>query len=43
MMVLTDKPEVGWTNAAPLIEELAEFYTAPTPKDWHRAKKSNLY
>ena len=41
MMVLTDKPEVGRTDAALLIEELAEIYT--TPKGWHGAKKSKLY
>ena len=38
MTVLTDKPKVGWTNAALLIEELAEIYTT-TPKGWHKAKK----
>ena len=43
MMVLTDKPEVGWTNAALLVEAIAEIYTTPTPKGWHRAKKSKLY
>ena len=37
-MVLIDKPEVGRTDAAVLIEELAEIYTS-TPKGWHRAKK----
>ena len=39
MTVLTDKSEVGRTNAALLIEELAEIYTTPTPKDWREAKK----
>ena len=39
MMVLTDKPEVGWTNAALLVEELAKIYTTPTPKGWRKAKK----
>ena len=39
MMVLTDKPEVGRTDAALLIEELAEIYTTPTPKGWRKAKK----
>ena len=39
MMVLTDKPEVGRTDAALLVEELTEIYTTPTPKDWHGAKK----
>jgi len=43
MAVLTDKPEVDWTDAALLVEELTEIYTTPTPKGWHRAKKSNLY
>ena len=31
-MVLTDKPEVGRTNAALLVEERVEIYTTPTPK-----------
>ena len=39
MMVLTDKPEVGWTDAALLVEELVEIYTTPTPKGWRKAKK----
>ena len=39
MTVLTDKPEVGRTDAAPLIEELAEIYTTPTPKGWREAEK----
>ena len=44
MMVLTDKPEVGQTNAALLAEELAEIYSTPTPKGWPEPKKvSNLY
>ena len=43
MMVLIDKPEVGRTDAALLVEELAEIYTTPTPKCWHIAKKSKLY
>ena len=43
MTVLTDKPEVGRTDAALLIEELVEIYTTPTPKGWRKAKKSNLY
>ena len=43
MMVLIDKPKVGRTNAALLVEELAEIYTTPTPKGWHGAKKSKLY
>ena len=43
MMVLTDKPKVGRTNAALLIEELTKIYTTPSPKGWRKAKKSNLY
>ena len=43
MMVLTDKPEVGQTDAALLVEELAEIYTTLTPKGWHEAKKTNWY
>ena len=39
MTVLTDKPEVGRTDAALLVEELAEVYTTPTPKGWREAKK----
>ena len=39
MTVLTDKPKVGWTDAALLVEELAEIYSTPTPKGWHGAKK----
>ena len=43
MTVLTDKSEVGRTDAALLAEELAEIYSTPTPKGWHRAKKGKLY
>ena len=43
MMVLTDKSEVDQTDAALLVEELAEIYTTPTPKGWREAKKSNWY
>ena len=44
MMVLTDKPEVGRTDVALLVEELAGFDYTPTPKGLHGAKKeSNLY
>ena len=43
MMVLIDKPEVGRTDVALLVEELSEIYTTPTLKSWHGAKKSNLY
>ena len=39
MMVLTDKPEVGRTDAALLVEKHAEIYTTPTPKGWRKAKK----
>ena len=38
-MVLTDKPEVGRTDATLLVEELAEIYTTPTPNGWREAKK----
>ena len=41
MTVLTDKPEVGRTDAALLVEELAEMYSTSTPKGWREAKKSN--
>ena len=43
MTVLIDKPEVGRTDVALLVEELIEIYTTHTPKGWHKAKKSNLY
>ena len=44
MMVLTDKPKVDQTDAALLAKELAEIYSAPTPKGWPEPKKvSNLY
>ena len=43
MTVLTDKPEVGWTDAALLVDELVEIYTTPTPKGCIKPKKSNLY
>ena len=39
MTILTDKPGVGRTDAALLVEELAEICTTPTPKDWHKAEK----
>ena len=39
MTVLTNKPEVGRTDAALLVEELVEMYSTPTPKGWHGAKK----
>ena len=43
MIVLMDKPEVNWIDAALLVEELAEMYSTPTSKGWRKAKKSNLY
>ena len=43
MTVLIDKPKVGRTDAALLVEELAEIYTTPIPQGWRKAKKSNLY
>ena len=43
MTILTDKPEVGQTDVALLVEELIEIYTTPTPMGWHRAEKSKLY
>ena len=43
MMVFTDKTEVDRIDAALLVEELAEIYSTPTPKGWHKAKKSNWY
>ena len=42
MTVLTNKPEVGRTDVALLVEELVEIYTT-TPKGWRKAKKSNCY
>ena len=39
MMLLIDKPEVGWTDVALLAEELAEIYSTPTPKGWLEPKK----
>ena len=39
MTVLTDKTEVGRTDAALLVEELTVIYTTHTPKGWHGAKK----
>ena len=40
MIVLTDKPEVGQTDAALLAEELAEIYSTPTSKGCPEPKKS---
>ena len=42
MTVLTDKSEVGRTDAALLVEELVEIYTTTTPKGWCEAKKKYL-
>ena len=42
MTVLTDKPEVGRTDAALLAEELIEVYSTPTPKGWPEPKKGKL-
>ena len=39
MTVLTDKPEVGRTDTALLVEELTEIYTTPTSKGWREAEK----
>ena len=43
MTVLTDKPEVSRTDAALLVEELAEIYSTPAPKGWPEPKKGKLY
>ena len=43
MTVLTDKLEVGRTDAALLVEELTGFYSTPTPKGWPEPKKGKLY
>jgi hypothetical protein len=43
MMVFINKPEVGRTDAALLVEELTEIYTTSIPKGWRKAKKSNWY
>ena len=44
MVVLTDKPEVGRTDAALVAEELTKIYSTPTPKGWPEPKKvSSLY
>ena len=42
MTVLTDKPEVGRTDAALLVEKLAEIYSTPTPKGWPEQKKKQV-
>ena len=38
MTVLKDKPEVGQTDAALLVEELTKIYST-TPKGWPEPKK----
>ena len=38
MTVLTDKPEVGRTDATLFVDELAEIYTTPTPKGQRKAE-----
>ena len=43
MMVLIDKPEVGQTDVALLVEELTGIYTTPTPKGWRKTEKCNWY
>jgi len=42
MTVLTDKPKVGWTDAALLAEELTDIYSTPTPKGWLEPKKVSI-
>ena len=42
MTVLTDKPEIGRTDAALLVEELIEIYITPIPKGWRKAKKVKI-
>ena len=42
MTVLTDKSEVGQTDATLLAEELANIYSTPTPKGWRKAKKETF-
>ena len=38
----THRQAGGWSvDAVLLIEELIEIYSAPTPKGWREAKKSN--
>ena len=39
MTVLTNKLEVGRTDAALLAEEVTEIYSTPTPKGWPELKK----
>ena len=39
MTVLTDKLEVGQTDAVLLAKELIEIYSTPTPKGWPEPKK----
>ena len=42
MTVLTDKPKVGWTDAALLTKEFTEIYSTPTPKGWSEPKKFTI-
>ena len=42
-MVLADKPEVDQIDAALLVEELIEIYSAPTLRVGVKPKKSNWY
>ena len=39
MTVLIDKPDVGRTDVALLVEELTEIYSTPTPKGWYGAER----
>ena len=39
MTFLTNKPEVGWTDATLLTEELIEIDSTLTPKGWPEPKK----
>ena len=39
MTVLTDKSEVGRTDATLFVEELVEIYTTPTPRIGVKPKK----
>ena len=39
MTILTNKPKVGWSDAALLVEELAEIYITPTLRVGVKPKK----
>ena len=43
MTVLTDKPEVDRIDAALACWKTREIYSTPSPKGWHKTKKSNRY